>query len=233
VEQFLGEQPNGKQLLDAYETQPGDPYPYPVHWEYGQLVIKPYWEASQSHWRTAMFSTVDTLGNGFTQALGYFEVSCTVANYTGAFIAPIWLKGLEDIPHFAPQTKNVSEIDIELYNHAPAVAQAAVHDWTPATRDVSGQIHQMPMPSGSWPGSTNLNGQSGSHVYGILVQATAITFFLDNKQVWQTTNVPASALEPLYALIDIQMGGGYPDPLSSLYIPPMWLQYLRVYAPPN
>jgi hypothetical protein len=230
VAQFIGAQPNGRAIGDAYITQPQDGYPYPVWIRWGQLVFTIYWDTAQSHWRSAMLATVDTTGHGFTQALGYWQWSFTVQNFQAAWIGA-WLKGLEDIPYLKPQTKNVSEIDVELYGHNSAVAQAAVHDWTPSGSDVANQVVQMAMPSGTWSGRTTESLQSGSHTYGILITTSAITYFIDGVQTWQTSNVPASAQEPLYALFDVELGGGYIDPPSSAAIPPVWLQSIECYAP--
>lgn len=71
---------------------------------------------------------------------------------------------------------------------------------------------------------------TGFHTYGALIKTDYVHFYFDGVEQWKTPT-PPEAKEPLYVMVDLALGGGWPidktpDP-SYLYV-----QYVRVYAPP-
>jgi beta-glucanase (GH16 family) len=68
------------------------------------------------------------------------------------------------------------------------------------------------------------------HTYAALIKTDYIHFYFDGVEQWKTPT-PTEAKEPLYAMVDLALGGGWPidrtpNP-SHLYV-----NYIRVYAPP-
>jgi beta-glucanase (GH16 family) len=70
---------------------------------------------------------------------------------------------------------------------------------------------------------------TGFHTYAALIKTDYIHFYFDGIEQWKTPT-PPEAKEPLYVMVDLALGGGWPidqtpDP-SHLYV-----DYIRVYAP--
>jgi beta-glucanase (GH16 family) len=78
------------------------------------------------------------------------------------------------------------------------------------------------------PQSADLS--SGFHIYGCMITTTDVTFYLDNVRTWTTARpVPPGGQSPFYLLLDLAMGGGWPNavPPSGYY--DLWVNYVRVY----
>jgi beta-glucanase (GH16 family) len=73
------------------------------------------------------------------------------------------------------------------------------------------------------PGSLS----SGYNTFGVLVEPKETSFYLNRKEVWSTPT-PPEYTQPLYLLVDLAIGGGWPD--NKLTSPQrMDVQYVRVY----
>jgi beta-glucanase (GH16 family) len=238
VPQFLGHTPNAEDFGDAYFTTPADSSGHSSPWwvGWGQLICSPY-KDNTGHWRSGIISTADTRGDGFTAALGYWEASFTVPNQSGIWPS-FWLNDVMDIPYLNEKSRGVHyEIDVcELYgpNHSVGLESGwqvnqHLHIWAPSGAQVGGADHVYVAPK-TWCGTTSSSFQSGAHVYGVLITAATITFFMDGVKTFSTPSPADIANHKFFAMIDYAMGSGYPDPVPPCN--PMWIQYLRYYAPP-
>jgi len=196
--------------------EPGVQSPFSV--QDGILSITAYKDANRkNHWRSGLLSSVDTHGNGFSTALGYFE--CRMKLPSGAGVWPaFWLSGMTGVNRH--RTTDSVEIDVlEEYGVDSTIAHQHVHVWKPKGGE-----------SYSKGNATKLQGMTTDfHNYGCLVTKDSIQFYFDGEEIWQTVT-PPEALEPLYVMVDLALGGGWPidqtpDPSRLL------VDYIRVYAP--
>src|SRR6516162_7054963 len=216
---WMAHTPYAGDFGDAWFTGPNEPgilSPFSV--SDGILTITAYQDPDKgNHWRSGLLSSVDTHGNGFSVALGYFE--CRMKLPTGAGVWPaFWLAGITGVNRH--RIKDSAEIDVlEEYGVDSSIAHQHVHVWKPNGGE-----------SYSKGNATKLQGMTtGFHTYGCLVAKDGIRFYFDGAQIWQTIT-PPEALEPLYVMVDLILGGGWPidqtpNP-SRLYV-----DYIRVYAP--
>ena len=216
---WMAHTPYAGDFGDAYFTgynEPKTPSPFKV--SNGMLSITAYRDPNaNNHWRSGLLASVDTQGRGFSQALGYYEARMQLPAGPGLWPA-FWLAGLGC---FKTPKIRVAEVDIlEEYGVDPRIAHQNVHVWNSDGSQASGTGN-----SSTCQGMT-----TGFHTYGTLVNTDYIHFYFDGVEQWKTPT-PAEAREPLYVMVDLALGGGWPidqtpNP-SHLYV-----EYIRVYAPP-
>ena len=213
---WIAHTPYGGDFGGAWFSNPTDPKS-PFSLNNGFLTITAWYDPIVSHWRSGLLSSVDTKGNGFTQALGYYEARMKLPDGPGVWPA-FWLDGLGNFK--TPKTR-VAEVDIlEEYGVNSLIAHQVVHVWNADGSGFSGKGN-----------SSTLQGMTTSfHTYGALINPDYIHFYFDGVELWKTPT-PAEAKEPLYVMVDLALGGGWPfdktpNP-SCLYV-----DYIRVYAPP-
>jgi Glycosyl hydrolases family 16 len=222
---FIEHTPYGGDFGNAYFTGPhednGDgtgkvpPSPFSLYNNY--LVIKAYLDPIINHWRSGIITSVDTQGKGFSQALGYFEARMNMSRGAGVWPS-FWLAGVNGINK--NRTTNAAEIDVvEMYGVDMSKLHNNLHVWAPNGKQVYGTGHT----------STVIDPTVGWHTYGCLVNVDLIHFYFDGNEVWNTPT-PAEAKQPLYFMVDLAMGGGWPINVAS----PVYLKidYVRVYAKP-
>jgi beta-glucanase (GH16 family) len=215
---WIAHTPYGGDFGDAWFTDPNhSPSPFSI--QNGILNITAWKDpASKNHWRSGLLSSVDKRGIGFSQALGYYEARMKLPAGRGVWPA-FWLNGLGSFK--TPKTR-VTEIDIlEEYGVNPLIAHQVVHVWNTDGRQYSGLGN-----SSTCEGMT-----TDFHTYSALVKTDYIHFYFDGREQWKTPT-PPEAKEPLYVMVDLALGGGWPidqtpDP-SHLYV-----AYIHVYAPPS
>jgi beta-glucanase (GH16 family) len=215
---WIAHTPYGGDFGDAWFTNPTDaPSPFTI--ENGVLKITAQRDTTGSkHWRSGLLASIDTKANGFAQALGYYEVRMKLPPGSGVWPA-FWLNGLGSFK--TPKTR-VAEVDIlEEYGVDPRIAHQHVHVWNP-----DGSQYADAGNSSVCQGMT-----TGFHTYGALIKTDYIHFYFDGTELWKTPT-PPEATEPLYVMVDLALGGGWPsdktpDP-SYLYV-----AYIHVYAPPG
>jgi hypothetical protein len=213
--------PTATDFGDAWFTGPGEPNtksPFSL-WQ-GHLVITASHDPLRNHWRSGLISSVDPSGNGFTQALGYWETRLWLPPGAGVWPA-FWLEGVTSLQR-SKRVTNICEIDaLEAYGVDMTKAHQNVHIWTP-----NGAQAQ------AWGHTSTIAGMtSGWHTYAVQITATYLNFFIDDVLQWQLST-PPEALEPMYCMVNLARGGGWPssdtpDP-SSMYI-----DYVRCYAKLN
>jgi beta-glucanase (GH16 family) len=188
-----------------------------------------------------LLSSLDENGNGFSQQYGYFECSMRTPGTPNSWPA-FWLMSA---PGVSNHNLTVGEIDVsESYGNwasgpnqnppgDPNVNTETWHRWNSYNSGGS-QIAYGTLYN-SYPGMT-----SGFHTYGLDVEPSGITWYIDRQQIWFAP-IFAEAKEPLYIMMDLALGGGNynnssntgynwaltPDPTD------LKIQYVAVWASTN
>ncbi len=215
---WIAHTPYGGDFGEAWFSNPADPKS-PFSIKDGILTITASKDPSRNyHWRSGLLASVNTKGDGFSQALGYYEARLQLPAGPGVWPA-FWLEGLGSL--HTPKTK-VVEIDIlEEYGVNPLVAHQVVHVWNTDGKQISGVGNA----------STCQEMTTGFHTYGALIKTDYIHFYFDGVEQWKTPT-PPEATEPLYVMVDLALGGGWsiartPNPSRLL------VSYIHVYSPPH
>jgi hypothetical protein len=165
-------------------------------------------------WCAGIIASVDPKGQGFAQKLGYFEMRAKFPKSHGMWPA-FWLLGQ---PSITDKKRTNPEIDVvEHYGVLPNAVHAALHLWYP------GGKHTAQGDFFVAPGLTD-----DFHTYGVLVDEANVTWYFDGIE-FHKQKTPDEAKVPLYILVDLAMGGGWPidKAVSPSY---MYVDYVRAYA---
>ena len=215
---WIAHTPYGGDFGEAWFSNPNDSNsPFSV--QDGILTITARKDPNRNnHWRSGLLASVDSKAGGFAQALGYYEARMKLPEGQGVWPA-FWLDGLGSLK--TPRTR-VAEIDIlEEYGVNSLTAHQVVHVWNTDGSQYFGIGNKS-----TFPGMT-----TGFHNYGALIKTDYIHFYIDGVEQWKTPT-PPEAEEPLYVMVNLALGGGWPidqtpNP-SRLYV-----RYIHVYAPPH
>lgn len=169
-------------------------------------------------WRSGLLSSVDPRGAGFSQRFGYFEMRAKFPRGAGTWPA-FWLMGVPQLVE--PRDKKTLtqvEIDVvEQYGVGPNALHSTLHLWGP------GDFHWAVGDASIVVGMADT-----FHTYGVLVEDDFITYYFDRVAL-RKDQTPREAKVPLYLMIDLALGGGWPvgqtpDPSYLL------VDYVRAYA---
>jgi Glycosyl hydrolases family 16 len=211
------------------------------------------WVDTSGTRRSGILSTVDSTGNGFSLANGFYACCAWVPRAGGTWSA-FWMETLN--MYTQSRTTNGTEIDVfEIYGdqtfnnpattYLPTSAYQTVQDWTPANAHVTA----VQGPHGSTV-TNPANGQPldltlGWHVFSVLINGTVITFYIDNVQTFTATMPPSGINQPFFMMVDLAMGGGWPidpspAPSDNSDVAPngttyqeLAIAYIRAYASPS
>jgi len=165
-------------------------------------------------WCAGILASVDPKGQGFSQRLGYFEMRAKFPKSHGMWPA-FWLLGQ---PSIADRKRTNVEIDVvEHYGVMPNAVHSVLHLWHPDGRHwARGDFFVA-------PGLTD-----EFHTYGVMVDEANLTWYFDGIEI-QKQKTPEEAKVPLYMLVDLAMGGGWP--INKAVSPShMYVDYVRAYA---
>lgn len=165
-------------------------------------------------WCGGIIASADPTGGGFSQKYGYFEMRAKFPKSRGMWPA-FWLLGQ---PSLTDKTKANPEIDvIEHYGVLPNLVISTFHVWHPDGHHWAKGDHI------AAPGLTD-----DFHRYGVMVDDQNITFYIDGIET-QKQKSPDEVKVPLYMLVNLAMGGGWPidQAVSPSY---MYVDYVRAYA---
>lgn len=169
----------------------------------------------------AMLSSLRTDGTGTAVANGYYEARMLAP--TGAGTWPgFWLASQNSISQGLP---TASEIDaVEEYGHDPTTSCQSAHEW-----GTNPEVHVGDCATGT-PGTFTFGDMASTwHTYGVKVTSSTLTYYVDDHQVWSTPTPNAQADTPLFFMITLALGGGWPTNLArygddvSLYV-----DYVRI-----
>lgn len=145
-------------------------------------------------WRSGLLSSSDSIGRGFMQRTGYFEMRAILPQGDGVWPA-FWLGSIGKKGQAAP------EIDVlEYYGHDPETYVTTTHLWTDGKSvDQGPKVVRVPAESLT----------TAMHRFGVSVEADAINVFLDGRSVACFHSGPAY-LQPKMILLNLAAGGGWP-----------------------
>jgi len=165
-------------------------------------------------WCGGIIASADPKGGGFSQKFGYFEMRAKFPKSLGMWPA-FWLLGQ---PSLTDKSKTNPEIDVvEWYGQLPYLVMSTLHLWPPNGKHTAVGDH------------INVTGLTEEfHSYGVLIDEKNITYYFDGIQT-QQQKTPEEAKVPLYMLVNLAMGGGWPidKAVSPSY---MYVDYVRAYA---
>jgi beta-glucanase (GH16 family) len=206
----------------------------------GYLDIRVQQNASTSNgfdgYTGGLLCSMDKYANGFAQKYGYFEASMKTPGGANTWPA-FWLCSN------AIANGNSAELDVtESYgnwgagkNNSPAgnpnYTEATWHQWLGAGGQNSNGASELV----SNPGLT-----AGYHTYGVDVEPTGISWYVDRQKFW-TSPIFDAANQPLYVLLNLALGGGnYNNSNGTGYnwaLTPspsdLDIKYVAVWASPN
>jgi hypothetical protein len=169
--------------------------------------------SSTSTWTGGYLSSLNFAGQGFSQALGYWEVVLSTNNW--GYWPDIWLSGSVS----KQRTINSAELGV-LENGAMTGINQHVKVLTADGQELVSLLHTR-------PGGVTY----GIHVLGCLIKADFITFSIDNSVIW-TAATPPEATQPLFALCNFVAAHTPPDPGAitaatiNCYVPPSSLSLI-------
>lgn len=158
-------------------------------------------------WTSGYYSSLNSAGQGFTQALGYWEVTLNTNNW--GYWPNIWLSGSVD------KQRITDSAELGVLEAGPMTGLGQhVKVLSPEGQELVSLLHL-------WPSGVN----QGVHVLGCLIQANLITFSLDNNVLW-TAGTPPEATEPLFVFCNFVVAQVPPAPgaitsaIVKCYVPP-------------
>ncbi len=158
-------------------------------------------------WTSGYFCSLNSAGQGFTQALGYWEVVLNTNNW--GYWPDIWLSGSID------KTRTTDSAELGVLDAGPMTAiRQHIKVLSPEGQELLSLLH---------PTLRGVN--QGVHVFGCLIKADFITFSLDNTVMW-TAATPPEATQPLFAFCNFVVAKIPPDPgaittaVINCYVPP-------------
>lgn len=211
---WIAHTPYAGDFGDAAFTDPGKDFPFTVR--DGVLTIEA--RKVDGRWRSGLLCSVDPKGEGFSQQYGYFEMRARFPKGSGTWPA-FWLMGVPQLKEpRARKTLTQVEIDVvEQYGVGPNALHTTLHLWGP------GDQHRAEGDTAIVTGMAD-----DFHTYGVLVEEDFIRFYFDGSEL-RSMKTPAEAKVPLYLMVDLALGGGWPidgtpDPSRLL------VDHVRVYA---
>ncbi len=157
-------------------------------------------------------------GSGFSAQYGYFEARMYSPAGVGTWPA-FWMLPAGNL---AAAAKTVAEIDaVEIYGHNPVATCHATHAYISGTE--SKNIHcDTPFSS--------VEKALRWHTYGVRVAPGVITYYIDGAVVATIPQV-AGGDQPMFFMVNMQLGGGWPIDLSAIGDrTSLYVDYVRVYT---
>ena len=151
-----------------------------------------------------------TTHDSFVQTYGVYEINAKVPAGQGLWV-DFWL--LPENGSWPP------ELDVmEINGGNPTSLNTGIH--TDSTGQITAIGTGTPIP----------NASAGFHTYTVDWEPNTITWYFDGSEVFQTAT-PADMHQPMYMLIDLEVGGPYGNPNSITEFPAnLQVNYVRAYA---
>lgn len=207
---WIAHTPYAGDFGDASFADPEPGFPFVI--EHGVLRIEA--RKTNGKWRSGLLASVDSKGRGFSQKYGYFEMRARFPKGPGTWPA-FWLLG---VPKLTDRSATGIEIDVvEQYGVHPNALHTTVHLWYP---DEKHRADGRAFVIGGM--------EEDFHRYGVMVQPDFTVFYFDGVEL-RRISTPEEAKVPLYMLIDLALGGGWPidqTPSPSC----LYVDYVRAYA---
>jgi hypothetical protein len=177
---------------DASFADPEPGFPFTV--SNGVLNIEAR-KSADGKWQSGLLSSRDRDGpdgHGFAQQYGYFEMRAKLPAGPGTWPA-FWLIGID-------KTVASAELDImEEYGAFPDSYHANAQFHKDGGHEGVGE--RIVVPSGLMSREFN--------TYGAKIDRDVVIFYFNRQQVWQTPTLQYFR-QPMYILLDLALGGGWP-----------------------
>jgi hypothetical protein len=169
-----------------------------------------------------MLSSVHTDGTGVAVANGYYEARMMSPAGPGTWPG-FWLVSQNSVSQDLP---TASEIDaVEEYGHDPTTSCQSAHEW-----GTSPEVHVGDCAINSPAHFAFGDMASTWHTYGVKVTSTTITYYVDDTEVWSTPTPNAQANTPLFFMIDLALGGGWPKNIARYNNQvDLYVDYVRIF----
>ncbi len=165
-------------------------------------------------WHSGLLCSMDRDGpgqHGFAQRYGYFEMKAILPGGPGTWPA-FWLIGVN-------KQVTSAEIDVvEYYGESDEYFHSVEHVWQNG-QDIMPRDHMQHVAHGQLSKQYN--------TYGVLIEPDTTSFYFNRALIWATPT-PPEYRQPMYMLVNLAIGGGWPsDLLQSPQV--MNVQYIRVF----
>jgi hypothetical protein len=164
-------------------------------------------------WTSGVLTSVDSVGEGFSQQYGYFEMKAKFPRGVDTWPA-FWLLNTASKSGRAP----AGEIDVVEYIANPHFADymaTTLHDWSNHTAPAASH-YRVPLPTG------------GFHTYGMMWTPETTTFYFDSA-VTMRCPTPSIMKQPYYLLVDLGIGSGWPTE-NTPHTNDLQISYIRAYS---
>jgi Glycosyl hydrolases family 16 len=170
-------------------------------------------QRTSKSWTSGVITSVDSVGQGFSQQYGYFEMKAKFPRGEDTWPA-FWLLNTASKKGKAP----AGEIDVVEYIANPHFANyisTTLHDWSNHTAPAASH-YRVPSPTG------------GFHTYGMMWTSSTLTFYFDSA-VTMRCPTPSIMKQPYYLLVDLGIGSGWPTE-NTPHTNDMQIRYIRAYS---
>ena len=169
---------------------------------------------AEGKWHSGLLSSMDKDGpdqHGFAQRYGYFEIRTKLPDGPGVWPS-FWLIGTH-------KETSSAEIDVfEYYGQFPAGFHSVEHIWE-GGKDRLHLDHVTNVSPGFFTSRFN--------TFGVLIDPERTRFYLNREEIWDTPT-PPEYRQPMYMLVDLALGGGWP--IGDLKSPAvMAVDYVKVW----
>jgi hypothetical protein len=190
--------------------------PSTIGGQYLDLSVNP---ADQGGYTGGLVASARPGGSGFSAQYGYFEARMMAPASPGTWPA-FWTLPTSSL--VKPQPVGAEVDAVELYGHDPLGACHSTHEYV--NGKAAGGIAQC---GKRWTSSREA---SEFHVYGVAVAPTLISFYIDDVLVATAPQISGGD-QPLFFLLDLALGGGWPVDLSRVQgRAHLYVDYVRVYV---
>ena len=196
---------------DAKFDDPGPGGPFSITSNGLEITAR---QDAQGGWYSGLLSSMDSIGpaqTGFAQRYGYFEMCAKFPDGPGVWPA-FWLIGTD-------RRYGTAEFDVvEFYGAFNNKFHTTIHFWGDNHNSYGmGQVVTVP------PGMLSRQ----YNTYGVLILPTVIKAYFNRQEIWSMPT-PPEFRTPMYILVDLALGGGWPiNHLKSPQV--MDIQYIRAY----
>jgi hypothetical protein len=150
---------------------------------------------------------------------GYVEARMMIPEGRGPWPA-FWMLDSASTPAKSPY--GAVEIDVmEGYGHDIGAYMATIHRWPgPDPKEPHASAEKrVPIP-----GNPN-----AFHTYGARITRTEVIWYLDGAEVQRAPLYRANVVSPFYLMLDLAMGGGWPDVVPPAGHYDLWIDHVAVY----
>ncbi|MFR1235013.1 MAG: hypothetical protein ACLSC9_01580 [Barnesiella sp.] len=188
---------------------------------------------------TGLISSIFSDKTGFSTMMPcYFECRFIGPNAPGTWPA-FWLMSVKDDINNYHEPNDELDI-IEAYggegkdspNSGPLYSIAA-HAWNQpgAPQQICDAFHASYFPTDMNKYGIPSTWYESPHIYGCKITETETIYYCDNIEVARHETLPISKTKPLYFMINLATGGGWPVDLSRYdNVADMYVDYVRVYS---